>query len=246
MRDEVKSTFDSFHKRNRGHILKFENAQRAHSPLLFVAKRKSRLAGLRGSSITADPRTSADRIEETCSELGPNSPQDRWAVREIKAILDSYGRSIHSLVLFGSYAMGNATPRSDIDFLVLLKAGEEARRLRKILFDFKMALGNESRGELPVEIQIVDLDEQEIEQIFELSTPLAHALRHAVIIRDDGWFQQLLLRPYPGWPARKAAVMAFTRWIVCQYYRCAIDLKREIRKDHGPQGICTRLYSPLR
>lgn len=172
--------------------------------------------------------------------LGPNSPQVGWAVREIKAILDSYGRSIHSLVLFGSYAMGKATPQSDIDFLVLLKSGEEARRLRKILFDFKVALGNESQGEVAVEIQIVDLDEQEIEQIFKLSTPLAHALRHGVVIRDNGWFQKLLLRPYPGWPTRKAAVMAFTRWIVWQYYRCAIDLKREIRKDHGPQGICAR------
>ena len=126
--------------------------------------------------------------------LGPNSPQARWAGREIKAILDSYCRSIHSLVLFGSYAMGNATLRSDIDFLVLLKSGEEARRLRKILFDFKMALGNESQGKSAVEIQIVDLDEQEIEQIFKLSTLLAHALRHGVVIRDNGWFQKLLLR----------------------------------------------------
>ena len=100
----------------------------------------------------ACPDPKPRRLTAERKGLGPNSPQARWAVREIKAILDSYGRSIHSLVLFGSYAMGNATPQSDIDFLVLLKSGEEARRLRKILFDFKMALGNESQGEIAVEM----------------------------------------------------------------------------------------------
>jgi predicted nucleotidyltransferase len=181
------------------------------------------------------PKTVA---EET--GLGPDSTEARWAIREVKAFLDLCRQSIHSLILFGSYAFGKATPGSDIDFLVLLKSGKESRRLRKILFDFKIALGDNPQGETPVEIQVVDLDEQEIEQIFELSTPLAHALRHGVIIRDDGWFHELLRRPYPGWPTKEAAVVAFTRWIVWQYYRCAIDLKREIDRDHGPEGICTQ------
>jgi predicted nucleotidyltransferase len=172
--------------------------------------------------------------------LGPDSEQARWAIREIKAFLDSYRQLIHSLVLFGSYALGNATPHSDIDFLVLLKPGEETRRIRRILFGFKMTLENENERQAPVEMQIVDFDEQEIQVIFELSTPLAHAVRHGVVIQDDGWFKRLLLRVYPMWPTKEAAVVAFTRWIVWQYYRCIIDLKREIAEDHGPEGICTR------
>ncbi len=172
--------------------------------------------------------------------LGPESEQARWAIREMKAFLDSFRQSIHSLVLFGSYALGNATRHSDIDFLALLKPGEETRRLRRILFDFKMCLGNEGKSEAPVSIQLVDFDEEGIEQIFELSTPLAHAARHGVIIQDDGWFKRLLLRPYPKWPTKNAAVAAFTQWIVWMYYRCAIDLKREMSADHGTEGICTR------
>jgi len=172
--------------------------------------------------------------------LGPESEQARWAIREMKAFLDSFRPSIHSLVLFGSYALGNATRHSDIDFLVLLQPGKETRRLRRILFDFKMSLGNDDKDEAPVAIQIVDFDEQGIEKIFELSTPLAHAARHGVIIQDDGWFKRLLLRPYPKWPTKDAAVVAFTRWIVWMYYRCAIDLKREMSADHGMEGICTR------
>ena len=171
--------------------------------------------------------------------LDPDSDQARWAIREIKAFLDSYRESIHSLVMVGSYALGRAGSHSDIDFLVLLKAGENVRRIRRILFDFKLSLGNANESRAPVEIQIVDFDEKGIEHVFELSTPLAHAARHGVIIQDDGWFKTLLSRPYPKWPTKEGSIVAFTRWIVWMYYRCAIDLKREMLADHGPEGICT-------
>ena len=172
--------------------------------------------------------------------LGPDSDHARWAIREIKAFLDSYREEIHSLVLFGSYALGQAGYNSDIDFLVLLKAGEKVRRIRRILFDFKLGLGNNNVGKKQVDIQIVDFDEKAIEHVFELSTPLAHAARHGVVIRDDGWFKTLLSRPYPKWPTKEGSVVAFTRWIVWMYYRCAIDLKREMLAAHGLEGLCTQ------
>lgn len=172
--------------------------------------------------------------------LGPDSDQARWAIRETKAFLDSYREWIHSLVMFGSYALGKAGCHSDVDFLVLLKAGEKVRRIRRILFDFKLSLGNYNESQAPVEIQVVDFDEKGIEHVFELSTPLAHAARHGVVIRDDGWFKTLLSRPYPRWPTKEGAVVAFTRWIVWMYYRCAINLKREMLTDHGPEGLCTQ------
>ena len=172
--------------------------------------------------------------------LGPDSDQARWAIRETKAFLDSYREWIHSLVMFGSYALGKAGCHSDVDFLVLLKAGEKVRRIRRILFDFKLSLGNYNESQAPVEIQIVDFDEKGIEHVFELSTPLAHAARHGVVIQDDGWFKTLLSRPYPRWPTKEGAVVAFTRWIVWMYYRCAINLKREMLADHGPEGLCTQ------
>ncbi len=142
--------------------------------------------------------------------------------------------------MFGSYALGKAGCHSDVDFLVLLKAGEKVRRIRRILFDFKLSLGNYNESQAPVEIQIVDFDEKGIEHVFEFSTPLAHAARHGVVIRDDGWFKTLLSRPYPKWPTKEGAVVAFTRWIVWMYYRCAINLKREMLADHGPEGLCTQ------
>jgi len=173
-------------------------------------------------------------------KLGPDSDRACWAIREIKSFLESYRKWVHSLVLFGSYALGQAAYRSDVDFLVLLKRGDKVRRIRSVLFDFKLNLGRNYEGKAPVEIQIVDFDEKGIEYVFELSTPLAHAVRHGVVIQDDGWFKTLLSRPYPRWPTKEAALEAFTRWIVWQYYRCAVDLKREMLKDHGPDGLCTQ------
>jgi predicted nucleotidyltransferase len=172
--------------------------------------------------------------------LGPESEKALWAMQEVKAFLDPYRKYIHSLILFGSYAMGHATRFSDADFLVLLKKGEKVQRLSRFLF----GIGGRHRAVpetgTPGEIQFVPFDERGIERLFELSTPLVHAARHGVIIWDDGWLKELFSRPYPRWPTREAAIVAFTKWIVWQYYRCAIDLKREIRIDHGPDGICTR------
>ena len=37
--------------------------------------------------------------------LGPDSDQAHWAISEIKCFLDSYWKWVHSLVLFGSYAL---------------------------------------------------------------------------------------------------------------------------------------------
>ncbi len=70
--------------------------------------------------------------------LGPDSDQARWAIREIKAFLYSYRKWVHSLVMFGSYALWQAGRHSDVDFLVLLKKGEQVRKIKRILFYFKL------------------------------------------------------------------------------------------------------------
>ncbi|MBW1699612.1 MAG: nucleotidyltransferase domain-containing protein [Deltaproteobacteria bacterium] len=172
--------------------------------------------------------------------LGVDSDVARWAIKEIKEYFDTYKEWIHSVVLFGSYALGQAGSHSDVDFLVLLKKGKQVDRIRKIIFDFRLNLKRSIANEDPVEIQIVDFDEKGIEHIFELSTPLAHAARHGVVIRDDGWFKTLLSRPYPKWPTKEASIHAFTQWIVWMYYRCAIHLKHEMLTDHAPEGLCTQ------
>jgi predicted nucleotidyltransferase len=170
---------------------------------------------------------------------GPDSPHCSKALQEARLFLDADRRSIHSLVLFGSFAQARAVKDSDVDLLVVFKKG---RRTRKFSCRaFHLLLQMEDRRDEPDEarIQLVDFDEDQLEEAFRLSTPLAHAFRHGVIIWDDGYFHSLLLRCFPRWPTREAAVQAFTQWIVFQYFHSTIDLSREIRRDHLPEGICS-------
>jgi predicted nucleotidyltransferase len=187
--------------------------------------------------MTHDSRLSPDRAG---TGLGPDSENALWAIREIKAFLDSDRRWIHSLVLFGSHALGQARKYSDVDFLVLLKGKDRAKYLSRILVDFELGRYTQRDQRDPVRIQVVPFDEKGVEHLFELSSPLAHAFRHGVVIWDDGWFRELLSRPYPKWPTSEYAVEAVTKWIAWQYFRSAVDLHQEILTDHAPDGFCSK------
>jgi predicted nucleotidyltransferase len=178
-------------------------------------------------------------LDRQGAHLGPDSPQALAAMHAGKHFLDSYRRWIQSLVLFGSYAMGRAEGGSDLDLLVILKHGHMAREIKRSLFDVGFDLGTRSSETGAAELQLVAFNEEEIDGIFRLATPLAHAIREGIIIWDDGFFNSLLSRRYPKWPTREAAEEALVQWIIPQYFLCAIDLKREILKDHGHGGICS-------
>lgn len=172
--------------------------------------------------------------------LGIESAPAQWAIREVKAFLFPFHKQIHSLILVGSYALGHARKDSDVDFLMLIKGAERARRLSRILFDWSLALHGDREHGQPAKLQVVDLDERHAEHLFEMCSPLVHAAAQGIVIHDDGYFRTLLSRPYPKWPTKEGSVEALSRWIVWQYYHSAIDLKREILSDHAPDGLCTR------
>ena len=170
--------------------------------------------------------------------MGPDSPEAIEAMGEVKNFLDPYRRWIHSLVLFGSYAAGQAERGSDLDLFVVLKRGLRTKEIRRGLFDFGLDLNGRASKTGATEVQLVAFNVEEIERLFRLATPLAHAIREGIIIWDDGFFNSLLATRYPKWPTKEAAEEALVQWIINQYYLCAMDLRREIRRDHGPGGIC--------
>jgi predicted nucleotidyltransferase len=191
------------------------------------------------STDMADQDTMNPDADRAGRNLGPDSPQALRAMGKAKAFLDPYRRWIHSLILFGSYALGQAETGSDIDLLVVLKQSGVAREIKRKLFHFHFERSDPEKKE-EIEIQIVSFDEKEIHHLFRLSTPLTHAVRKGLVIWDDGFFNSLLARRYPRWPTREAAEEAFVHWIIGHYYLGAVDLRREIRRDHGPDGLCNK------
>jgi len=170
--------------------------------------------------------------------MGPDSPRALEAMGKAKEYLDPCRRWIHSLVLFGSYAFGRAEGESDLDLLVILKHSRKAREVKRRFFDIGLDLNARSSKTGAAEVQLVAFDVDEIEHLFRLATPLALSIREGIVIWDDGFFNSLLTRRFPKWPTREAAEEALVHWIIGQYYLCAVELKREIRRDHGPGGIC--------
>jgi predicted nucleotidyltransferase len=183
-----------------------------------------------------------DSVDQPSDSQGIHSAPDSLevlkAMGEAKEFLDPYRRWIHSLVLFGSYALGRAERGSDLDLLVILKHGHKTREVKRRLFDIGLDINARSTETGATKVQLVAFDEEEIERLFRNATPLAHAIRAGIIIWDDGFFNSLLARRYPKWPTREAAEEALVQWIINQYYLCAVDLRREIRRNHGPGGIC--------
>ena len=61
--------------------------------------------------------------------------------RYVKDILRIYGKALHSVILYGSYARGDFRADSDIDILILVDLSdaeihEKSRRLSDVTFDY--------------------------------------------------------------------------------------------------------------
>ena len=61
--------------------------------------------------------------------------------RYVKDILRIYGKALHSVILYGSYARGDFRADSDIDIMILVDLSdaeihEKSRRLSDVTFDY--------------------------------------------------------------------------------------------------------------
>ena len=86
-------------------------------------RKDCRLGGYVSSAIPKDVSPIPDKLKETL----------RWATGRLREI---YGPRLKRLILFGSWARGNARPSSDVDLLVVLEGPitsiEEAKRTSQV------------------------------------------------------------------------------------------------------------------
>ena len=120
-------------------------------------------------------------------------PSHRRAVESLKEqLLAELKDQIHSMVLFGSVARGEAKPDSDIDFLLITEAPFDTRqRIDEITYD--VDLENE------VFTQLVFFTTQRFEEEVRIRSYLAaDVLTEGVELYDDGTFERIRQQASPA------------------------------------------------
>ncbi|MGD0233495.1 MAG: nucleotidyltransferase domain-containing protein [Syntrophorhabdales bacterium] len=153
--------------------------------------------------------------------------------KQILATLAPYLDGLHSVVLIGSWAHGAEEEGSDVDVVVICKQ-EAYKRVSQAIWNLRMSTVDE-QPDFAYDV----CDQKRIREPFTLGSPYANAIRHGLVLIDDGFFRALVRNPeYPLSPGMAYYAHAFRRFILPWFLDVVIRLDRQIREDHGPGGIC--------
>lgn len=109
------------------------------------------------------------------------------AVREYaKRILDELGNAIHSIILYGSTARGQASKESDIDVLVI---GEHKRDIERKVSDIGYDIDYDH--DFDIFITSLYMTVKEFQQRVKVGSPfIKNVLKEGVAIYDDRTFER--------------------------------------------------------
>ena len=125
------------------------------------------------------------------------SKYERVAELLTERLLAGFRDEIHSIILFGSVARGDATEDSDIDVLIISEAPYETQR-KMHRASTEIDLGNE----VFTQLAIIAADELENE-VSMRSWFSSDIVGQGIVLYDDGTFQRIrskVLRPVAGVP----------------------------------------------
>jgi predicted nucleotidyltransferase len=105
-----------------------------------------------------------------------------------KELSSFFGNSLASIILYGSYAMGNETQYSDIDLLIIVKRDfSDWRERREVETDLRMKF-HSIIGCVSPKVAAID----ELDKALTFYNPLLlNILDHGVVLFDDGTFARL-------------------------------------------------------
>ena len=153
--------------------------------------------------------------------------------KQILATLSPYLNDIHSVVLIGSWAHREQEEGSDVDVVVICKQAAY-KRVSKAIWNLRISnIDEQPRFSYDV------YEQKRIGEPFALGSPYANAIRHGLVLIDDGFLRALVQNPeYPLSPGMAYYAHAFRRFILPRFLDVVIRLDRQIREDHDPGGIC--------
>ena len=153
-------------------------------------------------------------------------------IKQVLSFLEEHREKIHSVILVGSTVFGFDEEGSDIDIVVICKE-DNYEEVSNILH--KRMMGEEFK------VQYSIYKPTHVERIFTIGSPFANSIRNGVVLKDDGYLKGLLTnKEFPLKPTRTYYLEAFKDIVALRYYFPIIDIERQIREDHGPEGICTK------
>jgi len=153
-------------------------------------------------------------------------------IKELPSFLEEQREKAHSIVLIGSTVFGLDEEGSDIDIVIICK--------EEYYEEVSHALHKRMMGE-EFKVQYTIYKPSHVERIFTIGSPFANSIRNGVVLKDDGYLKGLLTnKDFPLKPIREYYLEAFKDIVGLRYYFPIIDIERQIREDHGPEGICTK------
>jgi len=153
-------------------------------------------------------------------------------IKQVLSFLEEHREKIHSVILVGSTVFGLDEEGSDIDIVIICK--------EEYYEEVSHALHKRMMGE-EFKVQYTIYKPSHVERIFTISSPFANSIRNGVVLKDDGYLKGLLTnKEFPLKPTREYYLEALKDIVGLRYYFPIIDIERQIREDHGPEGICTK------
>jgi hypothetical protein len=150
---------------------------------------------------------------------------------------DKLAGQIHSIVLIGSHAVGTAEEGSDIDIVVVCRK-DSCREIYDYLFD-REAGSSEHKANKEGKPQYVCFDEDKIQQVFDMGSPMAFAIKKSRVLKDDGFLENFLKRNHPQAPTREYYLFALDS-LAWRYFHALNSFETEIREDHADDGLCMK------
>lgn len=176
-----------------------------------------------------------EREEDEKSSLSPLLlTADKTAfMKQLPSFLEEQREKAHSIVLIGSTVFGLDEEGSDIDIVVICKEDHYE--------EVSHALHKRMMGE-EFKVQYTIYKPPHVERIFMIGSPFANSIRNGVVLKDDGYLKGLLTnKEFPLKPTQEYYLEALKDIVGLHYYFPIIDIEREIKEDHGPEGICTKI-----
>ncbi len=193
-----------------------------------------------GRRVHHGPGTAAEQPSITPSSIHCRKRNLPPAIKERitgrLSFLEPCYRSIHSIVVVGSTAYNAHTGSSDIDIVIITTTAGHTQVSEAVI---EKEIEDSMSGGQDIHFEYTVLTAEQVQRLFEISSPFAHSIRHGVVVKDDGYVLLLRNRRFPLLPEKEYYTTCLHENIATPYYEMLKKLQKEMRQ-RGCSPTCRR------